>query len=177
MSELGEQTPAEVYNDLFNLNNANQGLDGTLRAIQSGNGEDTKIKVSLTQVEVDHAGGKSIKPEIKAGRYTYYSNTGVGGSSYAVDLTAGNIQKIALSSTLTNLSFTGAPSSGVVGWIRLIIERSTFTITNWPSGTKWQSGTALDLTSTTNSTTTIVEFMTIDEGSTWYAETVATSMA
>lgn len=177
MSNLGNQHPADVYNDLFHLNNLNVGIDEELKAIQSGNGIDTGIKVSINQTEINFAGGKAVLPEIKSARYSYYANTGVNGSSYTVNLSLANIQKITLSGNLTSLVFSNAPDIGVVGWIRLIIERVTYNITNWPSGTKWQSGSALSLSSTTASTTTIVDFMTVDGGSTWYAETIATSMA
>jgi len=177
MSNIGEIPVKDVYADLLHLGNNNGGLSSSLLPVQSGSGQDSGIKLSSSQVEVNFAEGQCIKPEIKSLRYTYYHNTGVGGSSYSVDLGAANIQKLTLNSNLTNLVFTNVPSSGVVGWIRLIIERVIYNISNWPSGCKWPSGSALNLSSTLSNTTTIVDFWTVDGGSTWYAYTVAQTMS
>ena len=177
MSDIGNTPVMDVYADLLHLGNDNNGLSSSLMAVQSGSGQDSGIKLSDSQVEINFAEGKCIKPEIKSLRYTYYHNSGIGGSSYSIDLGSGNIQKLTLNSSLTNLVFTNVPPSGVVGWIRLIIERVTYNISNWPSGCKWSSGTALNLSSTFSNTTTIVDFWTVDGGSVWYAHTVAQSMS
>ena len=181
MPDIGTSRPADVYKDLFHLNNGNEGVDSTLRSIQSGNGTDTKVKVSSSQTEIDFAGGKAISPEIKGGRYTYVAQSVGGGGggevTASLDFSSANIHKLTLTSTVDNLSIVNAPSTGIVGWLRLIVSRGTFTITAWPSGTIWSGGTPLDLSATTASTQTIVEFTTVDGGSTWYAVTIASSMA
>lgn len=177
MSDIGSSAVKDVYGDLLHLNNSNNGLSSSLSHIQSGLGQDCPIRISETQAEVNFAGGECIQPTINSSRYAYYHNTGVGGSSYSVDLVFGNIQKLTLNSSLTNLVFINPPETGVVGWIRLIIERVTYNISNWPSGCKWANASALNLSSTLSNTTTIVDFYTVDGGTTWYANTVASSMS
>jgi hypothetical protein len=181
MPDIGTSRPADIYKDLFHLNNGNDGVDSTLRAIQSGNGTDTKVKVSSTQTEIDFGGGKSITPEIKGARYTLSSHiveASGGEPAYPLlDFSAANVHHLTLADDVATIEFANVPASGIVGTIRLIIERATFTISSWPSGTIWNSGSALNLSSTTSNTTTIVDFMTVNGGTTWYAVIVASSMA
>lgn len=99
-----------------------------------------------------------------------YSETVVttnSGSSYAVDLTAGNIFELTLTDSCT-LTFTNPPASGKAGSVTLIVHQDdtgSRTIT-WPDSMTWASGNEPTL-STAASAIDIIQLFTTDGGTTW----------
>jgi hypothetical protein len=49
---LTGQTPAETYKDLLKLSNSNNGIDGTLRYLGDGEGQDSTVKISTSGIDV-----------------------------------------------------------------------------------------------------------------------------
>lgn len=49
---LTNQTPAETYKDLLKVSNSNNGIDGTLRYIGDGEGQDSTVKISSSSIDV-----------------------------------------------------------------------------------------------------------------------------
>lgn len=49
---LTNQTPSETYKDLLKVSNSNNGIDGTLRYIGDGEGQDSTIKISSSGIDV-----------------------------------------------------------------------------------------------------------------------------
>ena len=54
MAALTGQTPASTYKDLLQISNSNAGIDGTLRAIEDGEGTSSTLSLSTTDVAIDN---------------------------------------------------------------------------------------------------------------------------
>ncbi len=91
------------------------------------------------------------------------------GTTYTIDLTAGNVHKITLTGSCT-FTFSNPPTSGTGGSLSLIlIQDGTGSRTaTWPASVKWAGGTAPTLTTTATTGTDILTFITTDGGTIWY---------
>lgn len=52
MSSLANKTPAVTFGDLMQISNLNEGVDGTLRPISDGKGEDSALSLSTDAAKV-----------------------------------------------------------------------------------------------------------------------------
>lgn len=50
--DLAGRHPRDTYRDLLQISNGNEGVDGTLRAVEDGGGEDTALDLSTTEARV-----------------------------------------------------------------------------------------------------------------------------
>lgn len=91
------------------------------------------------------------------------------GSSYAVDLSAGNAFNLILNSATCTFTFSNPKPSGTYcGFTLYLTQDSTGgRLASWPTSVKWAGGTAPTLT-TTGGQTDIFTFITVDGGTTWY---------
>lgn len=64
MAALTGKYPADTYKDLLQVSNSNSGIDGTLRAISDGEGTDSVLYISSSEVKA-------------AGKVTVEFDTGV----------------------------------------------------------------------------------------------------
>lgn len=78
-----------------------------------------------------------------------------------------------------NVTFTFPSVSGVAPWAFTLIVRQDSgggNTISWPASVDWDSGTAPTLTTTGNNVS-ILEFLTIDEGTTWFGFLAADAVA
>ena len=90
------------------------------------------------------------------------------GSSYALDLTTGNVFNITLTDNCT-FTVTNIPASGTACSITLILTQDgtgSRSVT-WPSNTKWSSGLSPALF-TSAAAIDIFQLFSINGGTTWY---------
>lgn len=168
MSDLTSKTPGNTFRDLFHLNNDNSGVDSTLRSIYSGNGTETKLKLSETKCEIDFNQGECKKPLLRAPYYVIY-DVGTTSGSVALNLSNGSIQKITLSGNITGVTISSDMDSTVGCEFILMLQQTTgtHTIALSTSLYKTPGGSAITLSSNTNGLD-ILRFLTVDGGSTWY---------
>lgn len=105
---------------------------------------------------------------------TYITSDSLSGTTPTVDVGARDTYTLTTSGN-TTFTFTGAPSSGQVGTVSLIITAGgTHTLT-WPATVDWAGGTAPDAPASGEKD--IYTFMTIDGGTTWYGFQAGNAMA
>lgn len=171
---LRGKKPAGVYKDLFYINNSNDGVDGTLRSVFGGNGEETTVKISTEQSEISFNEGKAIRPQIKNASWTWLSHIDISGTNYTLSCLGGNFHKILLSGVLTNLVISDAPSvllENIVGDITILINaQNIYSITNWPSNTNWSNGVKPNFATQANNGFLLVRLITLDSGNSWYGQ-------
>jgi hypothetical protein len=101
---------------------------------------------------------------------TYNENVTAGssGTAYAVDLSTANIFDISMTGNCT-FTFTNPPASGVSYSFMLILEQDATgsRTATWPASVKWPNGSTPTLTTTANKTD-ILNFITVDGGTTYY---------
>tara|TARA_B100000614_G_scaffold262909_1_gene300773 strand:+ start:236508 stop:237062 length:555 start_codon:yes stop_codon:yes gene_type:complete len=174
---LEGKQPAQTYQDLFHLNNSNNGLDGTLRYIYSANGTVTTLQISDEAFAADCNYQNIARPTLVRPAEKALSVTQATSDPYAVDLANGNTFDITLEGSITTMTITGLPpDDGVtraveVTFILTQAGAGSFTV-SWPSGTKWAGGTAPTLT-TTAGRIDIIKLLTVDRGTTWLGSIVA----
>lgn len=99
------------------------------------------------------------------------------GASYAVNLANGNVYNITLTNNCT-ITFTNPPATGKAGSVTLIIAQDgngSRTIT-WPASVKWANGSVPTLSTSANAVD-IIQFLTIDGGTTWRGFLAGTSFS
>jgi hypothetical protein len=101
---------------------------------------------------------------------TYNENvtTGSSGTAYTVDLSTANIFDITMTGNCT-FTFSNPPSSGVSYSFMLILDQDATgsRTATWPASVKWPNGSTPTLTTTANKTD-ILNFITVDGGTTYY---------
>lgn len=168
MSDLTSKTPGNTYKDLFHLNNDNEGVDGTLRSLYSGNGTETNLKLSDTQCEVDFNQGECIKPLLRAPYYVIY-DAGTTSGALSLSISNGSIQKVTLNGNITGLAISSDMDSGVGCEFILMLQQTTGTHTLSLSSSVYKTPGATSISLSTNSSgLDILRFLTINGGSTWY---------
>jgi hypothetical protein len=105
---------------------------------------------------------------VKMQRYRENVTTGSSSTSYAVDLSTANIFDITMTGNCT-FTFTNPPSSGVSYSFMLILDQDATgsRTATWPASVKWPNGSTPTLTTTANKTD-ILNFITVDGGTTYY---------
>lgn len=165
-----------TYLDLLKISNSGVGLDGTLRAVGDGDGNDTGLSLSTTQVQINLADGVLQRPEIKDYSETISAH-GATGAAETLDLAVANIHTITIDTAPVVLTFSNPPATGIAGSFTLIVTQEiggSFTIT-WPTSVDWAGGVAPTLTSAAGAVD-IFTFLTLDAGTIWYGFTAGLDM-
>jgi hypothetical protein len=69
------------------------------------------------------------------------------GATLAINRTLGENCTLSLTASITGVTVTGWPASGITGKVRLIVANTgAFSIAGWPAGTIWPAGTAPTIT-------------------------------
>jgi hypothetical protein len=174
-SKIGGKTPAQVHNDLFYLNNSNNGIDGTLRSLYSGNGIITNLKFSVGFLEADFNKGLLNKPLLNSFYYKY-KDIGTSSGSFQIKTDDGNFQKIKLnaSSSVTIVSDI-EESDGFE--INLIVEQSSggHIINFSPSVFKTPSASFIPLSSNSGAID-VLKLITFNGGQTWLVYKIASDV-
>jgi hypothetical protein len=92
MSDLANQTPASTYKGLLQVNDYTNGVDGTSKFVQDGEGTDSALSVSTTKVGV---GTASPTQELDV-------NGNVVADEYALDQTGSSSSAVAIHAPATN---------------------------------------------------------------------------
>ena len=125
--------------------------------------------VRISRNRMDMETGRIDRPVLKD-----YGETLVGGasgtnttSSYAIDISTGNVFNLILSANCT-FTFTNPPASGVSCSFTLILAQdgTGSRTATWPAAVKWPGGTAPTL-STAAGAIDVLTFTTVDGGTTW----------
>lgn len=69
MTTLTGTTPANTYKDLLQVSNTNQGIDATLRPVSDGEGTESPLQLSATEVNIESGfalGGTPVPADILA---------------------------------------------------------------------------------------------------------------
>lgn len=174
IDSLTGKTVSSTRKDLLHMNNDNVGLDSSLRSIYGGNGEESPLSLSTTQVAANCGEGTINRPQIKNSCWTWLDHSSISGTNYTVSLLGGNYHKITLSGILTNLvigDVAGASDENLVADVTLVIDaQNTYSITNWPVTTLWPSGVKPDFATQANNGHIVVRLFTLDGGTTWYGQ-------
>jgi hypothetical protein len=94
------------------------------------------------------------------------------GAALAINRTLGENCTLSLTASITGVTVTGWPASGITGKVRLIIANTgAFSIAGWPAGTIWPGGTQPTITSGAGKKD-IVLLMSDDAGATVYGSVV-----
>lgn len=106
---------------------------------------------------------------VKMQRYRETVTAGSSSTAYAVDLSTANIFNISMTGNCT-FTFTNPPVSGVsYSFMLILTQDATGSRTaSWPASVKWPNGSTPTLTTTANKTD-ILNFITVDGGTTYYA--------
>jgi hypothetical protein len=86
-----------------------------------------------------------------------------------LDLELGNVFSVALNAAITTLTISNPPASGKAGSFSVLFTADgTVRAITWPASVKWSNGAAPTMTGT-NGKVDIVSMLTVDGGTTWYA--------
>lgn len=97
------------------------------------------------------------------------------GANLAINRSLGENCTLSVTASITAVTVSNWPASGVTGKVRLVIVNGgAYTITGWPTGTKWPGGTAPTITA---SGTDIILLMTDNGGTTIYGSVVGQGYA
>ena len=139
-----------------------------------GSSRDLEIFCDSGNIDLTPSGGKvrladSAINRVRIDDYSItFQDHGNTGATETIDLTNGNVHEITLDQN-TTLTFSNPPGSGTYGELRLIVIQDATgsrTIT-WPASVDWSGGSAPTL-SAGASDVDILDFFTVDGGTTWY---------
>lgn len=154
-----------LIEDAFDLMPTLSGNGGKLVAVNSGaTGLEAVTSFNLSD-------GVITRPVIKDFGVTY-QNHGNAGATETIDLENGNVHRIVLDQNCT-LTFSNPPGTGTYGQFRLIVVQDATgsrTIT-WPGSVDWSSAAAPTLSTGANDVD-VLDFFTVDGGTTWYGSLV-----
>lgn len=119
---IGNKTPAQIYNDLFYLNNSNIGIDSEVRSVYSGNGVATPLKIGVEKMEADFGKGSLKTPTIDS-YHLRFNDIGDVTGNYQISTTGGNIQKMRLTGNVS-LTVLSNVEVDTAFEITLIVEQS-----------------------------------------------------
>ena len=167
-NSLAGKTPAQTYQDVFYINNSNNGLDSIPRILYSGNGLPTTISISDDKFAVDCNYANIQRPTFSRPATLALSATHAATGAYVVDLSIANFYVLTLEGNISSMSVGGFP---FVDGIERAIELTFFIIqgmsgsftVSWPSGTKWAGGVPPVLT-TTKGLTDVIGLFTVVAG-------------
>jgi hypothetical protein len=122
------------------------------------------IRVSKDRIDMDD---KVLqKPVLKD--YGETVVTANSGTSYTIDLTAGNVFNITLTGNCA-FTFANPPTAGTAGSFTLILTQDATgaRTATWPGAVRWQDGVAPALTAAADAAD-IVSFVTVNGGTLWF---------
>lgn len=90
---------------------------------------------------------------------------GGGGGTIDLDISAGNVITATVDTSTTTFTFSNPSASGRACSFTLVLTNGGSQTVNWPASVDWAGGTAPTLTT---SGIDILEFFTINAGTTWY---------
>lgn len=174
MFKIGNKTPAQLHNDLFAFNNNNEGVDGVLRPVYSGNGTPLPIEISIDQVAIDFNKGAITRPIIDSS-HMRLTDIGDKTGAYQISTTGGNVQKIRLTGNVTMTVLSDVDTDAAFE-ITLIVEQSSGgnTIT-FGSGFLKPGGAAISFSATAGAID-ILKLLTYDGGTTWLVYKIASDV-
>lgn len=173
-NRIGNKTPAQTHNDLFYLNNSNDGLDTTLRSVYSGNGKETKLKLSETKCQINFNKGMCQKPVLDA-YHLKTSNIGSVPGTYEIKTALGNLQKVQISDN-TTFSIASDMDANIGTELTVLVEQTAANKTiSFTGNVKTPEGTSISLSAVANAVD-VIKLITIDAGNTWYAFKLATEL-
>jgi len=176
---LLEKSPADTRKDLIHINNSNNGVDDSVRQFYDGAGNALPLRMSKTKVQGDWGDGlidNIVFRDVKL----RWNNIGNASGTLSIGLNAGNYQKTTLTGNITSVTILNLPTSGDFYELRLYVHQDGSggrTISGWPSGTLWPSGSAPDLSGSGANAVDIIVLGTPDAGTTWYGYRVASNMS
>lgn len=189
MTNLQGTTPADTFKDLFRLINGGVGLDSTLRRVTGGDGTNTTVYMSTTQIQADMNDGELRRPLLRDSR-SLHVNLGLVSAiespagTVSIDLTAADTFQLNLDAHITTLDLQNESpgvslTNGRYKEVLLIIKQSTngtpfWANVTWPSGTLWVANSSPTITQTTNAID-IIRMTYVDDGVApyWFGEVVA----
>ena len=89
----------------------------------------------------------------------------IGGGTQDLDLDLGYVFSATVDTATTTFTFSNPPSSGLEGNFKIILTNGGSQTVNWPASVDWAGGTPPSLTA---AGVDVLEFMTVDAGTTWY---------
>lgn len=186
MTDLQGTTPANTFKDLFRLINGGVGLDSTLRRVTGGDGTNTTVYMSTTQVQADMNDGQLRRPLLRDSRSLHINLGSVDAiesplGTISIDLTTADTFQLNLNANITTLDLQNESpgvslTNGRYKEVLLIIKQVApggFNIT-WPAGTLWEANVAPTITATSGSTD-VIKMNYVDDGVApyWFGEVVA----
>lgn len=173
-SDLGNKTPAQVYKDLFFIDNQNQGIDSNPRTVYSGNGLATNLKVGAETLEADFNKG-----HLKAPLISYYhldsKDIGTVSGSYQLNTTNGNIQKLKLNGNLVFTIYHNLESTSGFELTLIVEQTNGGNFITFPSSFKKSGGSNIQFSSNSGAID-ILKLVTFNGGSTWLVYIVASDL-
>lgn len=115
--------------------------------------------------ELNFADQLATRPYLKDYAEVVNAIGSIGGGTQDIDLESGNIVTGTVDTSTTTFTFSNPPASGRAGSFTLILTNGGSQTVNWPASVDWSGGSAPSLTS---SGVDILEFFTVDGGTTWY---------
>lgn len=131
-------------------------------------------RISSTGADVTLSGTQTLtnktltRPVLTAPRENYVALTG--SSPISINSSLGSVFRYTCTANTTfTINTASAPNEQVISFILELVNAGGFTMT-WPTGTRWQFGTAPSLTV---SGTDILGFYSYDQGTTWRANLIS----
>lgn len=100
-----------------------------------------------------------------------YTAPSISAGTLTIDLSAGTVFNVSNSANITTFTISNAVASKVNSFTLILTANGTGYTQAWGASVKWPSGTAPTIT-TTNTKKDILQFVTNDGGTTWYAGVV-----
>jgi hypothetical protein len=151
-----------------------QGAAGTLSGNAAGAIDMNGFAITLDAVTLSGAvaGADQEVARIKLKDYAETRVQANTGTSYDIDLEAGNVHELTLTGNCT-FTFSNPPASGTMGSFFLILKQDATgsRTTTWPASVDWPGGSAASLSTGANDVDLLM-FWTVDGGTTWYGQLV-----
>lgn len=106
-----------------------------------------------------------IRPYFKDTAEVVNAIGSTGGGTQDIDLTLGNVVTATVDTSANTFTFSNPSASGRACSFTLILTNGGSQTVNWPASVKWDGGTAPTLTT---AGVDVIEFLTVDGGTTWY---------
>ncbi len=162
-----------ILNEYLQVSHNN---DGSLKPVNASNVQITPggdVSASNVQSAIQELDQEKLS-RVGGGKETVVSANS--GSSYTVNLASGSVFNITLTGNCT-FAFSGATNGVMCSFTLFVSQDGTGgrTVT-WPGSVKWSAGAAPTLPTTGNAVS-ILSFLTINGGSTWFGFVAGEDMA
>lgn len=107
----------------------------------------------------------AVRPYFKDYAEVVNAIGGTGGGTQDIDLTLGNVVTATVDTSANTFTFSNPSASGRCCSFTLILTNGGSQTVNWPASVDWAGGSAPTLTA---AGVDILEFVTVDGGTTWY---------